>query len=741
MVDCLSAIKRPSAVGSRRGIAACGIVRLLVANASGRAELAGVEGTPTNALRQAAQVHELSPEMAARGIPVVLEGVITHYHPLLSDGLSFQDSTDGIYVSLRGPKPEVQVGDRVRIEGETRSGDYAPIVLLDRLQRIGRGELPKPEKVTAATLATGRYDSRRVEVRGIVRSAMPAQRTSTALEHLALELRSDGNDLLVRITQYDAGDTNLVDAEVIVRGTAAGVFSWQRQLLAPIVVAASDADVEVVRPSHSADLLPIVTIRSLFHYSPGGFPQHRVRVRGQILGRLAGRRLTVRDATGGLFAEIASGEDWVAGDEVELVGFPEMREYSLWLTKTLVRKLGARQPPLAVPSTVAEALRSPCELRRIAGQLAGPPRPGEGSWVLNLRAGDEGFEAWLPASGAGFPSWLREGAQLVVAGITEPLIQPSQRPSMFPFPRGLRLHVRTAKDIELIRSAPWWTSPRFTQTVLFSFMGALLLLGLTTLAAAVLARKNTALREAREQLRTARDELARRYSVRTGEWQEELAARHAAEADFALLTSERTRLARELHDTLEQTIASVALQLDAAKGFFHRQPEESQRLLDAATRQLRESQSEVRRSVWNLRSVKLEEATLPEALQQLGKALADTHGPKVEVQCQGELLHVPPGVASHLFRVAQEGVTNALKHAQAKRIDILLAFTPEAVALQIQDDGCGFDPASARGPDHFGLRGLQERAQALQAVLEIDSHPGQGTRVRLTVPPARLKES
>lgn len=94
-------------------------------------------------------------------------------------------------------------------------------------------------------------------------------------------------------------------------------------------------------------------------------------------------------------------------------------------------------------------------------------------------------------------------------------------------------------------------------------------------------------------------------------------------------------MARELHDTLEQTIASVALQLDAARGFFHGQLEESQRLLDSATHQLRESQAEVRRSVWTLRSVKLEEATLPEALQQLGNALADAHGPRVEVRCEG----------------------------------------------------------------------------------------------------------
>jgi signal transduction histidine kinase len=692
-------------------------------------------------LTNAAQVHAVSPELARQNLPVRLEGVVTHYHPRLSDGLSFQDSTDGVYVSLEGRKPDVDVGDRVVLEGETGSGDYAPIVLLRRWQNLGRGELPVPERVTAGMLATGRYDSRRVEVRGIVRSAVPAQRTRTAQAHLAMELRSDGNDLLVRVSQYSPADTNLVDAEVIVRGIAAGVFSWQRQLLTPIVVAASDADVEVVRATRPIETLPVVSIRSLFHYSPEGFPQHRVRVRGQLLGRHAGNWLTVRDATSGLFVESADGGGLAPGDEVEVLGFPEMREHSLWLMKAIVRKRGASPPPTGVASSVPDALHHPCELRRIRGTLSSPPRPGEGSWVLSLRTGEAEFEVWLPAAGGGFPAWLREGAQLAVTGITEPFVRPSQRPTMFPFPQELRLHARTLSDVALVRAAPWWTAPRLTRTVLVTLVGALLLLGLTSLAAAVLARKNATLRETREQLRAARDELAKRYSVRTGEWQEELAARHAAEADFALLTAERTRLARELHDTLEQTLASVALQLDAAKGFFHVQPEESQHLLAAATTQLRESQAEVRRSVWNLRSVKLEEATLPEALEQLGKALADTHGPKVEVRCVGEPVHVPPGVASHLFRIAQEGVTNALKHAQARRIEMSLHFAPVGVELCINDDGCGFDATAVPVNGHFGLLGLRERARALDAEMILDSKSGHGTRLRITVPASRLKET
>ncbi len=692
-------------------------------------------------LTNAAAVHALSPEAAGKSLPVQLEGVVTHYHPRLSDGMCFQDATDAVYVNLTGLRPEVKVGDRVRIEGVTGMGDYAPIVILKQIERLGPGVMPVPQQVTAAALATGRYDSRWVEVTGIVRSAVPAQRTQTAAAHLAMELRCDGNDLLVRVSEYAPSSTNLVDAEVKVRGVAAGLFSWQRQLLAPIVVADTDADVEVIRAAPQAEARPVVTIRSLFHYSPDGFPQHRVRVRGQLLGGHAGKWITVRDATSGLFVESPDGEKLLPGDEVEVLGFPEMREHSLWLMKAAVRKVGRAAPPTAVVSDVTEALRHPCELRRIKGRLIGAPRPGADSWVLNVKEGEAEFEAWLPAAGGGFPSWLREGAHLAITGITEPLVLPSQRPMMFPFPRELRLHARALEDVELVRAAPWWTAPGLTKTIMGSLLGALVLLGLMSLAAMVLARKNAALRLAREQLRVARDELAERFSVRTGEWHEELAARHAAEADFALLTAERTRMARDLHDTLEQTLASTALQLDAARGFFHEQPEESERLLVAATEQLRESQSEVRRSIWNLRSVKLEEATLLEALRQLGKALADTHGPVVEVGCEGEPVHIPPGVASHLFRIAQEGVTNALKHAQAKKIEIVLRFRPEGMELCINDDGCGFDPATVVVNGHFGLRGLRERARALGAKLTLRSASGQGTQVCLSVPSDRLKET
>jgi signal transduction histidine kinase len=113
----------------------------------------------------------------------------------------------------------------------------------------------------------------------------------------------------------------------------------------------------------------------------------------------------------------------------------------------------------------------------------------------------------------------------------------------------------------------------------------------------------------------------------------------------------------------------------------------------------------------------------------------------VEVTCTGEPRHVPPGAASQLFRIAQEGVTNALKHAQARTVGIFLNFKPELIELCVNDDGRGFDPAAAAVNGHFGLRGLRERARALDAELALDSSPGQGTRLRLVVPVSSLRET
>lgn len=213
------------------------------------------------------------------------------------------------------------------------------------------------------------------------------------------------------------------------------------------------------------------------------------------------------------------------------------------------------------------------------------------------------------------------------------------------------------------------------------------------------------------------------YRVRT----RALAARYQA------VVGERTRIARELHDTLAQGLAGVALQLEAAASEGAPPPVRSG--LERARSLVRETLAAARRSVWNLRAAELEDRDLREALDELARTLTSGQGPKIAVRCSGVARPLPERVEENLFRISQEAITNALKHARAESIRVELAFEERQVRLSVEDDGTGF--ASRRndpGEPHFGLMVMKERAEALAGRLAVLTRDGQGTAVTVEVP-------
>lgn len=213
------------------------------------------------------------------------------------------------------------------------------------------------------------------------------------------------------------------------------------------------------------------------------------------------------------------------------------------------------------------------------------------------------------------------------------------------------------------------------------------------------------------------------YRVRT----RALAARYQA------VVGERTRIARELHDTLAQGLAGVALQLEAAADAGAPPPVRSG--LERARSLVRETLAAARRSVWNLRAAELEDRDLGEALGELAKTLTSGQGPKIAVRCSGAARPLPERVEENLFRISQEAITNALKHARAESIRIELAFEERQVRLSVEDDGTGF---ASRSPDsgepHLGLMVMKERAEALAGELAVLTREGQGTAITVEVP-------
>jgi signal transduction histidine kinase len=207
------------------------------------------------------------------------------------------------------------------------------------------------------------------------------------------------------------------------------------------------------------------------------------------------------------------------------------------------------------------------------------------------------------------------------------------------------------------------------------------------------------------------------------------------QAREAGVLDERQRMAREIHDTLAQGLTGIITQLQAAGQA--RAAADRERRMEAAIRLARDSLSEARRSVSALRPEPLEAARLGEALAEVAGQWSALQGVAARVTTTGDQRSLPPEVEVALLRTAQEALANVAKHAGATRVGLTLSFMDSEVALDVRDDGTGFDPAqpSASGDGTgFGLTGMRERIEGLSGTLEIESEPGAGTAISAFVP-------
>ena len=202
--------------------------------------------------------------------------------------------------------------------------------------------------------------------------------------------------------------------------------------------------------------------------------------------------------------------------------------------------------------------------------------------------------------------------------------------------------------------------------------------------------------------------------------------------------AERLRVARELHDGVNQVIASAAMRLRRVQDTLSAQNPAASELLSRCHKLLVQALEENRRIARNLRPNDLDELGLSAACRSLCKELQARTG--LEVKCQFTRFDrlLPPKVDLSLFRMVQEALNNVEKHANAKMVRLRISIQREAILLKIQDDGRGFDPATPRavkgGEGGIGLSSLRERAAALGGTCEVVSNPKQGTAITVRVP-------
>jgi ligand-binding sensor domain-containing protein/signal transduction histidine kinase len=207
---------------------------------------------------------------------------------------------------------------------------------------------------------------------------------------------------------------------------------------------------------------------------------------------------------------------------------------------------------------------------------------------------------------------------------------------------------------------------------------------------------------------------------------------------FKAVLAERTRLAREMHDTLIQGCVSISALLEAVSSGEVEDSESKAHMIDYAATQIRATVDEARQAVWNLRGNERASTDLGTALQHMAERIGREHGVEMVYRLHGNTFAISLPATHELIMVAREAVFNAILHGHAQEIVAELSYTNESLSLAIKDDGQGFDASKAFSDEHFGLRGMKERIHQFNGKFEIESTLHKGTSVRLEIPRAAI---
>jgi signal transduction histidine kinase len=209
-----------------------------------------------------------------------------------------------------------------------------------------------------------------------------------------------------------------------------------------------------------------------------------------------------------------------------------------------------------------------------------------------------------------------------------------------------------------------------------------------------------------------------------------------ARREFSAVLGERSRIAREIHDTLAQGYVGISIQLEIlAELLRQRNVETATEHLNQTREYVREGLANARQSIWALRTQDAEETTLPVKVRRLAEA-AGGDGLTAQFSAFGVYRPLAPGTELEILRIAQEAIHNVKKHAGAQRLAVQLKYEPAVIELEVSDDGRGGAADQMETPEQggFGLTGMKERAAAIRGTLVVNSVTGEGTTVRLRAP-------
>jgi signal transduction histidine kinase len=689
-------------------------------------------------LTSVAAIRQLSRDEAAKALPVKLSGVAVY---LGWDHFVLHDGHAAVFADLRfskargfwkGPLPDfsgLNAGAEIEIEGVSDPGGFSPMVLLTEFRLLGIKPVPSPQCASFGDMLSSAMDSQWVEVEGVVCRYVP-ESTDTGPACVTLVTNGQRYPILFRHDLNTSPD-NLVDSRVRVRGVVLDLTNLRSEIAAVKIHSNGKNDIAIVRPPPNDPFMaPRVALDQLIPFSPLGDNEHRKVATGVVsfvvpekFFYLTNGRTSVRVASQELGIQ--------CGDEVEVAGFVDRSRVLAGFSEACVRVVGRRLPPAPEATTVQKILNprlrsyeemitepghpdSDGALLRLGGILRRVlPHDRDGNTHLFVEVEETLVRVLLPTQNKNarkeVSRWI-EGSFVELTGVCELEINRLDRLPWFSI-TGFHLWLSSPDGLRIVSTPPWWTPQRLG----ILLAGLLLVLCLALVWGYAM-----------------RCQVAKRGRQLAGE----IAAREAAALEFDATMHERRRLANDLHDTLEQALTGLALQLEIVERSQSRDPDRSAKHLTLAQQFLARSRAEVHRTVWDLRTLGQDGRDFLDILEERATAMVVGSSVSIAVTRAGKPFYLPDLIAGNLLLLAQEAVTNALKHAHPTVIHVRLGFIEDHVELEVADDGRGFDIASCPGQSqgHFGIQGMRERVKRLGGLLEIKTSKSRGTTISTRVP-------
>lgn len=616
------------------------------------------------------------------------------------DGTAHLRITDGMFY----PELTLKAGDRLRLSGviiRQNNGLYN-YAKATNVVILAHGTAPAPVPASAAEINAGRVLDRVVRMEGHVIDVFRDEIDS----RFVFFVLADGNDIVYASLFADDPDTDdrplfkLLDAVVRVTGlcTRQRPQGIGRALDITLSLGSPDAITTVTPPPSDPFAAPAFSGRIREAQRLPGIGTFRRKVRGTVIAVWGEATALVRTENNTLskigFATTALP---ACGDFIEAVGAPETDLYTLNLSRAIWRRATGTAAPMPPAESIPinqlftdifgnAAFRQAYhgQALKFSGRVRALPAIGSERLILEC----DGHA--LPVDFSAMPNALEGieiGSAVEISG-TCVMETENWRPQL-PFPQiqGIFLAVRTPSDVRILARPSWWTPGRL-----------LMIIAALAVALLVLLLRNIL------QARLARVRL-----------------------------DERTRLAVELHDTIAQNLTGASFEINAGERLVPTDSGAALKHLGRAARTLKSCRDELRNCIWDLRNQALDAPDMNAAIRR-------TLEPHVGNTSLAVRFNVPRTLFSDnsahtLMRIIRELTLNAIRHGGAKSVKIAGSVEDRILHFSVRDDGCGFDPDNCPGlrEGHFGLQGVRERIKKFNGKMTVDSHPGAGTRIAVSM--------